>query len=70
MHESYTDVLDDFMTSVSAHGGLVHAVMSVRTLKVDGITSLVRNFLQLMGMDVSLKKSFGTENCLLLVTAR
>jgi len=60
------------MTSVSAHGGLVHVVMKVQTLKVDSITSLVRNSPQLIilhlsadlctvgyvGMDVSLKKKF------------
>ena len=46
------------MTSVSNHGGLVHVVMNVKTLKVNGITSLVRNSLQLMGMDVSLKNKF------------
>ena len=38
-----TDVTDNFMTSVSAHGGLVHVVMKVRSLKFEGITSLVRN---------------------------
>ena len=38
-----TDVPDDFMTSVSAHGGLVHVVMFARSLTVEGVTSLVRN---------------------------
>ena len=71
IHDSDTDVPDDFMTSVSAHSGLVHVVMKVKTLEVDGITSLVRNSPQLItlhlcaagtmgdvGMDVSLKKKF------------
>jgi len=31
------------MTSVSAHGGLVHVVMRVRSLTFVGITSLVKN---------------------------
>ena len=48
IHESHIDVHDDFMTSISAHGGLVHVVLSVNTLKVDGITSLVRNSPQLI----------------------
>ena len=38
-----TDVPDNFMTSVSAHGGLVHVVMRVASVTVEGITSLVRN---------------------------
>ena len=43
IHSSHTDVPDDFMTSVSAHGGLVHVVMMIRSLTLDGIISLVRN---------------------------
>jgi len=38
-----TDVPDNFLTSVSSHGGLVHVVMSVRSLTIEGVTSLVRN---------------------------
>ena len=38
-----TDVPDNFMTSVSAHGGLLHVSMRVRSLTIEGITSLVRN---------------------------
>ena len=37
------DVPDKFMTSVSAHGGLVHVAMEVRSLTADGITYLVSN---------------------------
>jgi len=37
IHESHADVPDDFMTSVSAYGGLVHVVMKVKTLEVDGL---------------------------------
>ena len=37
-----TDVPDDFMTSISALGGLVHVVMKIRSLTAEGITSLVR----------------------------
>ena len=43
IYSSETNVPDDFMTSVSAHGGLVHVAMRVRSLTVEGITSLVRN---------------------------
>ena len=43
IHSPRTDVPDDFMTSVSAHGGLVHVVISVWSLTVDGITFLVKN---------------------------
>jgi len=38
-----TVVFNDFMTSVSAHGGLVHVVMMVRCVRVRGLTSLLRN---------------------------
>ena len=38
-----TDVTNDFMTSVSTHGGLVHVVLHVRSFQVEGITSMVRN---------------------------
>ena len=38
-----TDVPESFMTSVSAHGGLIHVVIKVRSLTFEGITSLVRN---------------------------
>jgi len=44
----YTDVPDDFMTSVSAHGGLVHVVMRVKSLTEKGVTFLVKNSLQLI----------------------
>jgi len=40
---NYTTVPEHFMTSVSAHGGLVHVIMSVRSLTAEGITSLVKN---------------------------
>jgi len=39
----HTDVPDHFMNSVSAHSGLVHVVMKVRSLTIEGITSLVRS---------------------------
>ena len=38
-----TVIVDDFMTSVSAHGGLVHVVMVVEVLTGEGITSLMSN---------------------------
>jgi len=38
-----TDVPDDFLTSISANGELVHVVMIIRSFTVKGITSLVRN---------------------------
>jgi len=43
IEEVYTDVPDEFMTSVSEHGGLVHIVMIVQSSTAEGITSLVRN---------------------------
>ena len=49
-----TDVPDDFMTSVSAHGGLVHVVVSVRSLTFEGMISLVRNSPKLITLFVIL----------------
>ena len=43
IHSSHTDISDNLLTSISAHGGLVHVVMMIRSLIVDGTTSLVRN---------------------------
>jgi len=48
-----TDVPDDFMTSISAHGGLVHVVIRVRSLTVEGVTSLVKNSLKLITLQLS-----------------
>ena len=39
---------DTFMETISAHGGLVHVVIKVRTVTGDGITALVGNSPQLM----------------------
>jgi len=50
---SLTDVPDEFMTSVSAHGGLVHVVMIVRSSSAEGITFLVRNSRKLITLYVS-----------------
>ena len=37
------DVLDSFMISVSAHGGLVHVFLSVASASVEGINVLIEN---------------------------
>jgi len=50
---SRTIVPDEFMTSVSAHGGLVHVVMIVQSSTAEGITSLVRNSPKLITLCVS-----------------
>ena len=39
----FSEASNKFLTSVSAHGGLVHVVMHVRSLTGEGITSLVNN---------------------------
>ena len=50
---SHTIVPDEFMTSVSAHGGLVHVAMIVQSSTAEGITSLVRNSPKLITLYVS-----------------
>ena len=58
-----TDVPDHFMTSVSAHGGLIHVVMDVRRLTFEGIISLVRNSLKLITLDLCVEaKHLDVEN--------
>jgi len=52
IHSPYTDVHDEFLTSVSAHGGLIHVTMSVRSLKNEGATCLVRNSPKLITLDL------------------
>ena len=37
------NLTDAFMSAISARGGLVHAVLDVRSVTNDGITALVRN---------------------------
>jgi len=46
----------NFMTSVSAHGGLVHVVMVVDFMTGEGIKSLVRNSSSLITLVVSAKQ--------------
>ena len=45
---SYTDMPDTFMSSVSAHGGLVHVFLSVASVSVVGIGVLIENSPELM----------------------
>ena len=43
----YTDVSDEFMESVSAHGGLIHIVLQVATVADKGVDILIHNSSQL-----------------------
>ena len=68
----FIDVPDDFMASISSHGGLVHVVMCVRYFTTEGVTSLLRNSPELLTfflivclwdekldvLDIKLKKLF------------
>jgi len=47
-----TEIPDIFMKTVSAHGGLVHVVMSVSSVIVDGIVTLVQNSPELLTLNV------------------
>ena len=55
----HTNVPDEFMTSVSAHGGLVHVVMRVKSLTAKGITSLVRNSPNLILLNLLQQSALG-----------
>ena len=46
----FTVVPDDSMASISSHGGLVHVVMGVKSVSVDGVISLVRNSPKLIAL--------------------
>jgi len=48
IHSSDTVVPDTFMSSVSAHGGLVHVFLSVSSVSVVGISMLIENSPKLM----------------------
>lgn len=39
----YTDLDDTFMDTVSAHGGLVHVVLSINSVPSEGVTALIEN---------------------------
>ena len=41
--DNFVDVFDIFMSSVSAHGGLICVYLLVNSLSTEGITTLVRN---------------------------
>ena len=59
IHSPNTDVPDHFMTSVSAHGGLVHVVMRIGYLTFGGITSLVRNSPKLITLHLCVHHEVG-----------
>jgi len=42
------DLPDEFLQAISAHGGLVHVVFSVKSVTIKGVTSLVKNSSDLM----------------------
>jgi len=47
-----TEIPDIFMKTVSAHGGLIHVVMSVSSATVNGIVTLVKNSPELLTLNV------------------
>ena len=47
-----TEVPDNFMTSISAHGGLVHVVMRVKFFMSEDMVFLVRNSPKLMTLEI------------------
>ena len=74
------DIPETFMTTVSAHGGLVHVLLDVNSVTSKGITSLIMNSPNLLtfhiyvkcieGLDqenlqLTFKETFHKKNCLL-----
>ena len=55
----YTDVSDEFMESVSAHGGLVHVVLQVATVTDKGVDILIHNSSQLEQLHIRRYKQNG-----------
>ena len=47
-----TNIPENFMSSLSAHGGLVHVVLCVRSVTSEGITALIMNSPKLMTFHV------------------
>ena len=48
IHSRSVDIPETFMESVSAHSGLVHVVLEVKSVTGDGVSALVRNSPDLM----------------------
>ena len=55
----YTDVADEFMESVSAHGGLVHVVLQIATVTDKGVDILIHNSSQLEQLHICRCKQNG-----------
>ena len=49
-----TDLSDTFLSTLSAHGGLVHVVLYVRSVTTEGVSVLVKNSPKLMGFHATL----------------
>ena len=71
-----TDLPDDFMSTISTHGRLVHVVLNVRSMSIEGVIELVENSPDLLTfcvsavkmsycqLQIALKEKFHQENYL------
>ena len=57
-----SDVSDTFMSSVSAHGGLVHVFLSVASVSVVGISILIENSPKLLTFQCLLERMFDVDS--------
>ena len=56
---------DNFISSLSAHGGLVHVVLCVKSVTSEGVTVLVMNSPKIMTFNfMCLVKMYKILNCL------
>jgi len=62
MYLPHTDIPDNFMTSVSANGGLTHVIMLVSSLTIEGRKSLIRNSPKLIILTLDAFKEDQKEN--------
>ena len=54
INSDVSDIPDTFMSSISAHGRLIHVVLCVKTVTSEGVTVLVVNSPNLLTLHVSL----------------
>lgn len=57
----HTDLNDNFMNTVSAHGGLIHVAFFVGSVTGHGITTLIKNSLNLLTFGLHEQKRSGDE---------
>ena len=59
---AHSDLLTEFMTTISSHGGLVHVMLRVKSVTSEGVSGLIRNSPKLMTFHVILSGEISSGN--------